>query len=388
VAISAVGSEFTVKIAIVSPFPESGRLPHGGVQTVVDKLVRYLVSQGCECHVIAVNSSGAGIERISTNLVVHRLAKSSIPGALNFWTTTAWRIRRLLKQLAPDITHVHGAAIWAAVAPEPALLTIHGFPEREIALRAPTLGTILRPWLRFLEESALTKVRNLILINPYVRLIRRISPKHRVWEIPNPIDPLFFEHTHVPSRPVYQERRLVWVGNGSRAKNFGFLVDLVDALVSLNVDVHVDVLGINGDERFQYAVDCFRKLDRRQLRPRFALLGKRPPAFVRDRMDASHALILTSLQETAPCVVSEALARGLGVIGPKAFGLPYMLPDSEIALLFAPESTATSIAPDLAEFLARLTSGKRQRSQALANAYNLSRVGSAIVDVYREVANP
>lgn len=375
-----------MRVALVSPYPPRMSPPRGGVQGAVFRLVQFLADAGVECHVVAVDSAEDGIETELNGVTVHRVRASRLPGAIRFWTSTAAKVKQVVKSIGPDICHVHGAAIWASGLDCAAILTIHGATEREITLRHPTAGRVIEPVIRTIEERALRHVGNVILVNPYVREFRRIHSAQRIWEIPNAIDDEYFLPSTVNGASHDSDpMRLLWIGNSSRLKNLRLMVEVVAELVSRGKEVAVDIVGTELSNRERYLRDTFVLAQRLKVRDRLVTHGQLHPRAVRALMDRSTALVLTSLQENAPTVVAESLARGLFVVAPRAFGLPYMIPHPSIGLLYPRQAGADAISDAIERLTAQqLRHGKRNRTE-LGARHRLAEVGRATLAAYTAV---
>lgn len=376
-----------MKIAFVSPFPERLGFPRGGVESVVSQLVLELAKRGHECHVISPSSKVAETMALAPNVYVHRLKKSRIPGAIDFFLWVPWLLRKVLRQIEPDVVHVHGPSVWALASPYPTVLTIHGIVEREVVHRNPRIGRLMFPLIEAVETWSTARLRNIILINPYVRQLRKIVSGHRVWDIVNPIDDVFFSLPQKGSFGSPSRLQLVWVGNSDHRKNFGLLVHLAREIAALGHEFLVDVFGIAPQDQSAYMTACRRSAEQYGVADAFQFHGRVSRETVAQSFDRASALVVTSLQETAPCVVSEALARGLFVIAPSAFGLPFMIADGACGYLYGPDDGPDKIALGMCEALSRVGAGDRAVRQQLATQYRSASICEATLAVYDEVRN-
>ena len=77
---------------------------------------------------------------------------------------------------------------------------------------------------------------------------------------------------------------------------------------------------------------------------------------------------LPSNQETAPLVISEAMASGKPVVASNICGIPYMIRDSETGFLFDPDDAyelSEKISKIMTDEKLRIRMGKNARSDAL-----------------------
>ncbi len=111
-------------------------------------------------------------------------------------------------------------------------------------------------------------------------------------------------------------------------------------------------------------------------------LGVLPKPVLADRMRAADLFVLASRFENNPCVVMEAMASGLPVVGTRVGGIPELV-DTAAGVLVEPNDPQ-AIADGVDNALA-LDFDRPAIAQAAKERYGRERIASELADVYEDV---
>jgi len=192
------------------------------------------------------------------------------------------------------------------------------------------------PLVRMREQIKRSKIDNLIVINPYVLDPIGDALTGRSWHIENPIRRDFYDI----QRQV-QINTILCVGVVSPRKN---ILRLIEALPLIRESVPDVVLKIAGSLSDQVYVDqCQAEVKRLGLERHVEFLGSVSVEELSEHLAKSHVMALSSLQETAPLSIAEAMAAGVPVVASDICGIPHMIEDGVTGVLVDP-SDPTEIA--------------------------------------------
>jgi glycosyltransferase involved in cell wall biosynthesis len=375
-----------MKVAILGPYPAQPSRPDGGVETVVRVLCKEMARRPeVELRVF----SCAGARKGQTSELEDGLTRCLIPrrrlGRATFYWRDVRALRECLREFRPDLAHAHGAGLYAAAALSGdfpvAVITPHGIVAREARLVTGLRERIGWRLQALWEARVLRRARHIIAISPYVEQELAHLSRARFHLIENPVDDRYFSlGDPAPSGCV------LWVGR---------LIPRKDP---------------------QTAIRAFAIVRRAFPRARLRIVGEATscPAYARATRDlpaqlglsdsveflrhldqnalineyeAAQLVLITSVQETAPVVIAEAMAGGRPVVATDAGGCRYLIRSGETGLL-APKGDEVTLARHVSTLLAspdltfRLSEAARREAQ--------ERFGAALavdrtLDLYRNL---
>jgi glycosyltransferase involved in cell wall biosynthesis len=314
-----------MKLVMIGPYPEPGRIVSGGVERVIDTLLPELRGQVALTLVVPGASRDAECDQHGVRTIY--LRRGSGPGALAYWNADARRVARLVETLKPDLVHLQGVAGVGRLISAPRILTVHGIGHRDFVTsrngaawsRAVRHG--MAQVMRTVEASARRRIGNVIVINPYaVEALRDIGNLTQ-FPIPNPIDRVFCGA--LPRGSQQHPRRIVSVGRIGRRKNTSHAVLLAARLLQGDETAAYAALGPADDE--VHLQECKAIAARNGMAGRIEFRGGISSEKLRSELDHSSVMLMTSRQETAPVAIAEAHARGVAVVAPQAFGIKHMI---------------------------------------------------------------
>jgi glycosyltransferase involved in cell wall biosynthesis len=299
----------------------------------------------------------------------------------------------LRRTVRPDVVHGQGSvnaillSLWFA---RRNVQTIHGVYRNEESktdgMRL-SLGRRIRIWMNeAIEIFYLRRIRNLIAITTEIADLVRTATLGRAYIFPNynAIDPAFFQE-RLPS--AGQHLTILFVAAITPRKGLQFLLDAFAGLAQSHPGITLRIVGI-----WDWAPDYVANLQQCHA----PLIKARKIVFTggvsREELAAEYSaadmLVLPSLAESAPLVVSQAMCVGLPVIATRVGGLPEMIADGQTGLLVPPGETGP-----LADAMARLVAdaGLRKRLGSAAREVAVSRyhprsAARATLDIYWAVA--
>lgn len=375
-----------LRIALASQYPDKDGRMSSGVAGVVSALADGLAAAGVETHVV---TCVRGQDRVTKRVTPRGVTVHSVPSLgrlawlVGFPVETAG-IRSVLKSLQPDLVHVHTQTVYAHAALErdwPSIITIHGIYSREVALMKGWRRVQGRLLGRF-ERDAFRRMKHVVCINEYLR--RKIGQQLRGKDlrlIENPVDDRYFE---VPN--LEQPGRILYAGTIINRKNLLGLLDATRFIVASGGDVRVRVVGSQKIEPGYYS-RCVRFVERNGLASRVDFVGTVPIDGMIDELSQASMLVLASYQETAPMVVSEAMAAGRPIVATPAGGTAEMVGDGEAGLVVPfgdSEALADAIKKLIADDALRAQMGARAR-QLAEDRHRLSTVVTKTIEYYRDV---
>jgi len=326
-----------MRIAILGHFPVDAP-PTGGVQSVIANLRDALARrEGIELHLIQ-HRRGVPVGTFPREKwTEHNLpARDSriIPNMIR----TAALLRPLLTELQPDVVSTHQPE-YAAAALEmglPTLHTIHGFPGDEFWKRKGFFtrsAMLLEAWQ---ERQTLRRARHLVAISDMVIARYRGRTRAVFHRIDNPVSPIFFQPAPPPD-----PRQLLLVGNLTPVKDIDTAVRAISLLLPRFPRLRLVIVGRESDPAYAARVRALAA----PLGQAVVFRGPVSQAEVKALLDASLALVLTSHQEHAPMIVSEALAAARPVVATRVGALTGMVEDGRTGYLVdAGDARATAAA--------------------------------------------
>lgn len=313
-----------MKVAMVGPYPEPGQAITGGVERVIDTLLRELGPQ-VDLTLVVPDAASPG-EAVNHGVRTLYLKRAPGPGALRYWTADAWRLARTIEAQQPDLVHLQGAAGAGLFLTSPSILTVHGIVDRDMlaSARGSAWGPMVRQGLarllRSVEARARARIGNIIVISPYVVEAQPDIGGLRQFAVPNPIDAAFCS-----PRPVSMGRRrnLIAVGSIGPRKNTLEILRAAAQVMARDPEVRLSLCGAPADRDYYQA--CVALIRQQGIADRVDLPGNLATPELIDTLDAAACLVMASRQETSPMAIAEANARGVAVVAPEAFGIRHMI---------------------------------------------------------------
>lgn len=319
-----------MRLAMVSPFPETPNVIRGGVEGVAHSLLVGLRAiSDIEVHVVAPSIIHPTGREERDGMTIHWLTPSALPGFIGYWSSFRHMVHRCLKAIHPDITHFQGIGGWTLGYKAPYVFTIHGIAERDILFQGGPLLSLRRNTVAFIERQGRKRSPHTILISPYVaqELGNQLGGKQ--WYIDNPVTDDFFK-----VQRTCKELRILYVGRISERKNVLGLIQSFSQLLRHQPSARLLLAGDADDPT--YRVRCTERVQELDLDHHVQFLGNIDRPALLDELSRSTCLILVSKQETAPMIVMEAMAASVPVVASNICGLPYMIEDGKTGYLVDP----------------------------------------------------
>lgn len=200
------------------------------------------------------------------------------------------------------------------------------------------------------------------------------------WTIHPAVDTERFQPAETP--PEGGEFRLVTIGTMIWRKGYEYALMTLRELLDRGIPARFDVIGDGPD--YPQVLYTIHDLG---LTGRVRLLGKLPPDEVRERLQRSHAFLLSSLSEGISNAVLEAMACGLAVVTTDCGGLREAVTDGEdgrVVPMRDPAAAAAALAelardPGLCERLGRAA------RRTVESRFTLARQVESYAEMFRSL---
>jgi len=317
-------------------------------------------------------------------LFIHFVAYIPRIDLVTFLCYPRWQIHNLLRQINPDIVHgigtEHVYPYIALTSSYPSLITVHGIMHQVVRKLKP--GRFSRKnFFAYFEKKSLFLAKHIIAINDYTIEQLKTMTKGQFYPVNNAIDPSFF------NQPTSESYDIAFIGMIQERKNpLGFLKAvrlLKDKMPNLSVKV---IGGPLGKEKGYYD-QLLSYITENQLENNVQLCGQKTQPEVSSLLAQAKMLVLFSIEETSPMVISEAMALAKPVVATDVGGVKYMISDRETGYLVPsakPEILAEAIETLLKDANLRKTIGQGAGKKAL-KLYRPEVVATKTMQVYEEV---
>ena len=236
-----------------------------------------------------------------------------------------------------DLLHSHpiSGATAGAFLSIPTIFTLHGMYWRERALEPRMYSRFAYGELNVLRFRYVSRrIQKLIAISPYVINEVRDFLKTRIPAtevIENPVSDRFFEQ-----EKREQEGLILYPASLNPLKNQYALIEALHLLKKDNIRFQCILPGslANGD----YVQKLQTLIRTCNLEKEISIPGPAPLDQMLSLYSRASILAVTSLQETAPMIVSEAMANRLPVIASRISGIPYMVSEGNSGFTIDPSN--------------------------------------------------
>lgn len=326
-------------VVVAGVYPAEPNKISGGVEAVVVYLTRALQRYpDLKLDILTLGKRGTVRRTVMhKNVTVHYLPSSSLPSYLSTLANIR-QIRAEMVRLKPDLIHVQVADEFAEAAAGtglPWVLTLHGIRFLEVALWEGFINKVYRGWfIKRTERRAIKRAKHIISISPFIQSTFNGQIRGNIYDIENPIDDAFFE--------VTQNRKpgqLLFIGRLIPRKG---VHTLLRAFAYLHRRVPEATLRLAGGGAFSSESETYpQKLKQfvadAGLEEAVTFLGELDkPALLKEYSNCS-ALVLSSVLETAPMVIMEAMAAGKAVVSTDAGGARYLVEHGQTGLIVPPK---------------------------------------------------
>lgn len=247
-----------------------------------------------------------------------------------FWVDT-FLIRRLLKQVRPDVVHAwgteRGAALVASRLPYPYLVSLQGLLEYfgEIFKLSKYNRLMAR-----LERVALRRAKVASGESTFVvKWLRDHYPRLEVHHVEHSPGTGFYG---LPRIPRTEPRELLAVGAMGHRKGTDLLLLALDQLKD-EIDFHLTLIGFAADPGF---IEGMKARTSRGLWDRVEILQTPPTSVVAERMSSTTLVLFPTRADTGPVAVKEAVVAGIPVVGSIMGGIPDYIAPGKNGFVFPP----------------------------------------------------
>jgi len=369
-----------LRVMMIGPYPRSPGRIDGGVAAAMTYLSQALVAaKNVELTGVRITWDGEGSLCDDFGWPIVDLSIGRF-GLTTLYRRQMARLRELIRRHQPHVIHGQGVDVAGYLSVNsgvPAVVTVHGLLS-ENAKYQTDLATKMRGIVAGMltERRTVRLATDLIAISPFVVQYYNTHIAGRLHEVPNAISPRFFGLKRHP-----ESRRYLYAGRIANGKG---LIDLVRAIAG-NVSPATKVVLAGAASDRSYENEVRMETEKLGLSHVVTFAGLLDEEALLGEFSRAEALILPSLQETAPMVVQQAMAAGLAVVASRVGGIPYQIEHDATGLLFEAGNVAElsglvgRLAADSSLSL-RLGEAARKRAK---ERYDASEIAQSTIAVYR-----
>ena len=266
------------------------------------------------------------------NVGIHYLPEGKYSyHSLNYLMHAPRMLRKQIKAFKPDIIHFEegNSFLFAKIKgleKTAYLQTIHGMSLEEAKRKKR-----IKDKVTWYFNGAMQKVMspgNLIHLSQFSRNLYGSSAHIHSTIIPNAIVPAYFS---LPMK-TRTENKLIYAGIIDNNKNLVFLLHRLHELNEAGKKFTLEILG--GFSNPEYEAIITETVERFKLSEQLHFHGWVPKQKVLEEIAKADILVVSSMHESLPMVIAEAMAAGKVVAASAVGGIPEMITDSVDGYLF------------------------------------------------------
>jgi glycosyltransferase involved in cell wall biosynthesis len=294
--------------------------------TPVNHQITALLEKGFEVHVYSITpelDEGVSREWHGEKLHVYMgcFRKRARHRCKDFFLLERNYMKNAIKKSQPDIVHAHWQYEWGWAAVDsgvPTLLTCHDSPL-EVLKSQTDLYRLIR---LFVAAICLKKAKHLTAVSPYTAKGLRFFTKSKVSVIPNFEPPTVFS-LYNAKRKMGPNINITMINNGfHKRKN---VAKGIEAFMEFRNHHPSAQLHLYGSEN-GVGEDADKWCKENNIDANIHLHGEIPFSDLMTALSKADIFLHTSLEESCPMVLIEAMAMGIPVVaGKDAGGIPWML---------------------------------------------------------------
>jgi len=333
-----------LRVAMLGQYPEDREQIVGGVEAVVATLADEMARRPeVELHLLRCTTrvtEPTWEER--DGLIIHWLPRKRL-GRATFHVREVAELRRCLEQIAPDVVHAHGTGLYAGGAVGgnwPAVITVHGIVSREARVATDMkdrVGWELDVWY---ERWVLWRARHIVSISPYVGREFGNLTRAQLHLIENPIPDVFFDQAGEG-----ESGQVLFAGRVIPRKAPLAAIRAFAMLSQHHPSAQLRIAG-EADADPAYTARVKSLVRELGLDEQVHFLGQLNEKEILAEYRACSVVLLTSVQETAPVVIEQAMAAGKPVVTTDAGGCGVLVTDGETGFV-TPVGDVDGLAGDL-----------------------------------------
>lgn len=355
-----------MKLVMIGPYPLDKNKIGGGTQAVTVYLLNGLRQiDGLDIHVISCRGE---IDKESTvnadGMTIYYIPTVKRFGNISLGVVERYRIKKKIREIDPDIVHAQNFpnnGYSALQSGYPAVMTVHGISFKEANLKTGLINWIRKYPVRYIEKACLKKAFHVICISPYVKEMYGTSTQARLYSIENPIDDKYFEikNQEVPGR-------ILCIANISARKNILGLLNVVNLVKRKIPGIKLNLIGAVREPEYYDKLKTY--IEEYDLESNVDFLGHVTEERIFEEYAKCNALVLFSLEETAPMVIAQAMAAGKPAVSTNVGGVVHLINDGETGFVVECgdlQKMAASIEQILKDDTLRSKMGEKAKKEAV-----------------------
>ncbi|MFH1841976.1 MAG: glycosyltransferase family 4 protein [bacterium] len=340
-------------VAMIGEFPVGPDLIHGGCESVMLYLSQGLAAiPGVAVEAVTIDRWNLGARQETYGkLRTNYLTRSKMPLRAHVWDDIR-TVTNFLRRLQPDIVHAHVASMYAEAAHRaglPWVLTLHGVCHLEAELLEGWVDRIYRKRLILrAEQNNIRRASNIIAINPFIEDSYRGQLPESIFHIENPVAHRYFEID-----AINEPNRLLYVGRLIPLKDVHTLLRAFRLIRERIPGAQLRLAGNAGEVKFQAYADGLQQfVQEAGLQDSVVFLGHLSEADLLEEYARAAVITQSTLLETAPMAVAQAMAAATAVVATDAGGTRYLVKEGSTGHI-VPLSDHQRFAAVLCELLER-----------------------------------
>lgn len=320
-----------MKLVLVGPYPVQPLKIRNGVEAVVVYLLEWLRQiEELDIDVVSCTKEISSPKSICLDKVkVHYLPSTQRFGNMTMDLVDKLRVVRKIRELRPDVVHVHSDTNYPYIfskPPQPTVTTVHGLVFREVVYERERVDWLRRFPRIWLEKIVLKKAQHIIAVTSYVRDMISPLTQSQIHVVENPVSDRYFQLAN-EERP----NSILFVGSIIMRKN---ILGLLQAIRILTDKVPSAVLRIvGGVEEAHYSKLLKDFLSENRLHSNVQFLGRLSDDRVLVEYARCSLVASYSYEESSGMVIQQAMAAGKACVASKIEGFACILRDGETGFL-------------------------------------------------------
>ena len=290
-------------------------------------------------------------------------AKFKYRNLINF-ADIRYNFKKFLNKEKVDIIHAQGEDLYSILAVDsglPNVFTIHGIRLKEIEIEIEKTGLIRYFFRKRAINSIHKKASNIIAINEYTKSQIPHFSNARVWIVKNAIAEKYFN--------LYREEHpktghILLAGGIRKRKDIITALKAIKNIINENIDV---ILHITGPIEPEYSVEVNVLINNYNLKNNVIIHGLVHEEELMNLYKEADLYLLTSIEESSPISIVEAMAVGKPIVATNVGGIKEMVEEGGNAFL-----TEVKNDKEIAKSIKKVVTNRNLRNDFSAKSHDIA----------------